>query len=463
MKKGISKSQMAVCSKKLKLCFLFLINSWISFSVCATNSTSSEIKAQFISGKVSPTAKKFHPYFGVNYWYGGFACVDSVKGLKRVQRELDFLRKNGINTLRVMISAEGGNENYPYKINPSIQPTPMKYSEEILRGFDRFLFEVEKRKMKIVFVLSNNWEWSGGFGQYVQWSHPQISPLPKTPQWNWDKYCEFVGFFYSDSVALNWYWEYVKFIINRRSYIDGIRYADHSTVFSWQLANEPRPMKPEQGENYVEWIRKSAELIHSIDTNHLISIGVEGKIGLMNNLDFFERIHRLPHIDYATIHIWPKTWNWYQGPSSEVFSSDCIDQISNYITEHAETCKKIGIPLVIEEFGLERDADYSYNSETIEFQQSRFSTKSKTVWRDGFYALVYTLGMENGVTGYNFWGYAGLKENVNSTYFMKLGMPYSADPPQEEQGLYSVFKTDKSTWKVIRRFSQKMKNKNYIL
>jgi hypothetical protein len=32
---------------------------------------------------------------------------------------------------------------------------------------------------------------------------------------------------------------------------------------------------------------------------------------------------------------------------------------------------------------------------------------------------------------------------------MQKGMPYSADPPQEEQGLYSVFENDTSTWNVI--------------
>lgn len=457
MKKEFSNSQFAFnLWVRIKISLL-LLASFFTVSVYAWNSANFEVGRHINDSLIGPKKVTFKPYFGVNYWYGGFACADSVKGLRRVQKELNFLKKNGVTTLRVMISAEGGSDQYQYQINPSIQPIPRKYNEQILRGFDRFLVEVEKRKLKVVFVLSNNWEWSGGFGQYVEWSHPQIPPLPKTPQWDWDKYCEFVGSFYSDTIAMNWYWDYVHFILQRTNSIDGKKYTEHTAIFAWQLANEPRPMRPEQGENYVEWIRKTAKLIRNLDTNHLISIGVEGRIGLMNNMDFFERIHRIPNIDYATIHIWPKTWNWYQGPSSEVFSSDCIEQITKYISEHAETCKRIGIPLVIEEFGLERDADYSYNPETKEFQLSRFSPKSKTVWRDGFYALVYSLGLENGVVGFNFWGYAGLKENVNSGFFMKSGMPYSADPPQEEQGLYSVFKSDKSTWKVIRRFSQEMK------
>jgi hypothetical protein len=29
-------------------------------------------------------------------------------------------------------------------------------------------------------------------------------------------------------------------------------------------------------------------------------------------------------------------------------------------------------------------------------------------------------------------------------------MPYTADPPQEEQGLYGVYMNDVSTWKIIK-------------
>lgn len=450
--------------------------------------------------QTSPIKKaELIPYSGTNYWYGGFACVDSVNGLKRVRKELDFLKKNSVTTLRVMFSAEG-DSTYPYRISPSIQDIPRKYNEQILKGFDRFLAEVEKRNMKVVFVLSNNWEWSGGFGQYVEWSRsisnssvlmnsnfnsnssdtrliftdsnsshcnaklkmelPPIPPLPKTPLWDWDAYCYYIGSFYADSTAKNLYWDYVRHVVSRRSAIDGESYSSHPAILAWQLANEPRPMRMEQTENFVEWVRESAELIRSLDTIHLISIGVEGKIGLMNSMDLFKRVHSLPYIDFATIHLWPKTWNWYQGSSSEVFSADCINQITQYISEHAAVCRELGIPLVIEEFGLERDANVRYDVSSAEYQFSRFSPKSKTVWRDGFYALVYSLGMENGVNGYNFWGYAGLKENVNPKYFMQQGMQYSADPPQEEQGLYSVFKSDKSTWKVIRRFSNQLKSQN---
>ncbi len=354
----------------------------------------------------------FSAYSGANYWYGGFACVDSLNGVKRVRKELDFLKKNGVTTLRVMISAEG-DSSYPYRVNPSIQNIPRKYNEPILKGFDRFLKEVERRQMKVVFVLSNNWEWSGGFGQYVEWSRSKsqsaMPPLPKTPLWDWDAYCYYIGSFYSDSTAKNMYWDYVRKVVSRISTVDGKAYARHPAILSWQLANEPRPMRIEQTENFIEWVRESAELIRSLDTIHLISIGVEGKIGLLNSMDLFKRIHSLPHIDFATIHLWPKTWNWYQGPSSEVFSADCINQITQYISEHAAVCRELGIPLVIEEFGLERDANLRFDLQSEQYQVSRFSPKSKTVWRDGFYALVYTLGIENGGKGYNFCGYSGLK------------------------------------------------------
>jgi len=398
-------------------------------------------------------------FAGVNYWYGGFACVDSINGLQRVQKELDFLKQNGISTLRVMCSAEG-DSTYPYRVYPSIQEQQGQLNHRILRGFDRFLYEVEKRNMKVVFVLCNNWEWSGGFGQYLCWSQPQIKhpPLPKTANWDWDNYCSFIGSFYSDTTATKAYWDFVSALLKHKSYINGKTYTQQSAIFAWQLANEPRPMVKEKTADFVKWVEKSAALIRKLDTLHYISIGVEGNIGLNQDMDLFKRIHNNANIDYATIHLWPKTWNWYSGNASNAFKPECIDNIKTYIDKHAQACAEIGKPLVIEEFGFERDANYAFPIESKEHLISRFSPNSKTTARDSFYALVYSEGLKHKVRGFHFWGYAGLPENVNKTkYFMLPGMAYSADPPQEEQGLYSVFTSDKTTWKVIRKYAKRMK------
>ena len=79
---------------------------------------------------------------------------------------------------------------------------------------------------------------------------------------------------------------------------------------SWQLANEPRPMRPAAIIDYKNWIATTAAYIKKLDPNHLVSIGTEGYIGTENK-EVFTEIHADKNIDYTTIHIWPKNWQWY--------------------------------------------------------------------------------------------------------------------------------------------------------
>lgn len=47
---------------------------------------------------------------------------------------------------------------------------------------------------------------------------------------------------------------------------------------AWQLANEPRPMRTTAIVAYVDWTHRVAALIKSIDQNHLVTSGVEGRL-----------------------------------------------------------------------------------------------------------------------------------------------------------------------------------------
>jgi mannan endo-1,4-beta-mannosidase len=205
---------------------------------------------------------------------------------------------------------------------------------------------------------------------------------------------------------------------------------------AWELANEPRPMKINAVLDYKIWVKETANFIKSIDRNHLVTIGVEGVISTLNDESTFSEIHSNKNIDYGTIHLWPKTWQWYNGMSEESVNDSTLQKSINYIEKHAKIMKSINKPLVIEEFGLHRDGN-------------SFSTTSTTKNRDIYYQTIFETGKANLIAGYNFWGFAGMPSNENELHFMKKGMPYSADPPQEEQGLYSVFENDSSTWNVI--------------
>ena len=380
---------------------------------------------------------------GCNYWYGGYlVSKNDSQSYQRLISELDFLKKQGINNLRVMVSSEG-DSRYPYRISPSLRPSLDHFNTEMLYGFDVLLTELHKRLMTATMVLGNNWEWSGGFGEYLHWHGKQHGKpvLPKTSNWHWDSFCEYLPQFYScDFCKLNSL-KTIDRILHRQNTCDGLPYSQHPAIFSWELANEPRPMLSRYWRPYVNWIQQTSEHIHSIDSNHLITIGQEGLISLFNEPLKFEEIHDLTHIDYATIHIWPKTWNWYNGTSEAAAADTTLKKTAHYIQKHAQICQKINKPLIIEEFGLHRDGN-------------AFNPESTVHNRNAYYQFVINNIKRYELAGFNFWGGIALPENVNETGFMQPGSAYSADPPQEEQGLYGVYKTDSSTWKIIRDFNR---------
>jgi hypothetical protein len=62
------------------------------------------------------------------------------------------------------------------------------------------------------------------------------------------------------------------------------------------------------------------------------------------------------------------------------------------------------------------------------------------------------------LTGANFWAFGGISRLVKDQIFWKKGDDFMGDPPMEEQGLSTVFDSDKSTWKIINQFSQTIGN-----
>ncbi len=375
-------------------------------------------------------------YIGCNYWYGGYVGASDKA---RLVTELDFLEKQNITNLRVFTCGEG-DSTYPYRIYPSLQKHPRQYNEELLKGFDYFLVEAAQRNMKIVFVLNNNWEWSGGFGQYLEWAGKGKAPLPKTGAWDWADYSKYISQFYNCDSCKVWNKSWIEKIITRTNTINGKKYSEDQTIMSWELANEPRPMDSAAINTYKNWVSETAAFIKSLDENHLVTIGTEGVISTFYNEEIYTAIHSNKNIDYATLHLWPKTWQWYNGEPNASVADSTLQKTKNYIVQHARLAKQFNKPLVIEEFGLHRDGN-------------SFSPNSSVNNRNKYYEYVFKTGKENGVSGYNFWGFAGLPSNFNPKGFMQKGMPYSADPPQEEQGLYSVFMGDISTWNMLHKYN----------
>jgi len=390
-------------------------------------------------------------YMGANYWYGGLLSLkkDQKRGKERLVKELDFLLSNGVNNLRVLVAAEGaGIINGVKRVSPPFQITPGNFDEKVLEGLDFLLTEMSKRNMKAVLYLSNNWEWSGGFLQYLNWNGViSDSTLLRKP--GWDELRDQVSKFYSCTPCKEAYANQVTKVLNRTNTYSGIKYIDETAIMSWEIANEPRPMRPAAIDDYKAWISSVATLIKSTDKNHLLTIGTEGTIGTENSEELYSAIHKPAMIDYLTIHIWPKNWAWFSDTSIAKGLSAALKKTTDYINAHEQIALKLQKPLVIEEFGLPRD-------------EHSFSPGSSTTSRDTYYQVIFELLQKSFfkkgvIAGVNFWAFGGTARPVPGQLFWKEGDDYMGDPPQEEQGLNVVFDSDQSTWKIIRSFSKKIK------
>ncbi|AFD07540.1 glycoside hydrolase 5 family protein [Solitalea canadensis] len=408
-----------------------------------------EAQSNFVSVKNHQFILNNKPYYyiGTNYWYGGLLALvkDKKHGKDRLRKELDFLKAHGVTNLRVLAGSEGkGLVNGVERVKPTLQAEQGQFDESLLEGLDFLLFEIGKRKMHAVLFLSNNWEWSGGFLQYLSWNKI-ITDSTMQRKLNWDDLRDNTSKFYSCQPCIEDYKKQVQLIVNRVNSYTKKAYRDDPAIMAWELANEPRPMRPTAVDAYKQWTSEMAVFIKSLDKNHLVTLGTEGIMGTEESAELFEEVHRPSQIDYLTLHIWPKNWSWFKGKEIEQGLDSVIAKTVRYIQTQKQIADKLNKPLVIEEFGLPRD-------------QHSFDPTTTTAARDGYYSVVFTqwknsVLQNHSIAGCNFWAFGGTARPVPHQEFWKEGDDFMGDPPQEEQGLNTVFDSDKSTWNIIKQFA----------
>lgn len=389
-------------------------------------------------------AGKPYYYVGTNFWYGAILGSEGQGGdRKRLCKELDALKKTGIDNLRILVGSDG-ERGVKTKVEPTLQISPGVYNDTILAGLDYLLMEMGKRQMVAVLYLNNSWEWSGGYGAYLEWAGEGKAPRPNED--GYTAYMNFVVKFAGNKKAHQLFYNYVRFILSRTNRYTGKRYVDDPAIMSWQIGNEPRAFSKDVLPQFEGWLSETSALIRSIDKNHLISIGSEGSWGCENDYRCYERICADKNIDYCNVHLWPYNWSWaHKETLIEDLPQSCRNT-KDYIDKHLAICDRLNKPLVMEEFGYPRDG-------------FSFSPKSSTKGRDGYYQYVFSLVSNNAAqggkfAGCNFWGWGGYAKPQHEQW--QVGDDYTGDPAQEQQGLNSVFSTDKSTLKVIRKEVKRM-------
>ena len=420
-----------------------MLVSAIAMLSCGPKEGSSSAASSFVRVEDGVFVCDDYPshFIGTNFWYGAILGSEGVGGDRvRLEAELDTLKALGMTNLRVLVGGDGP-DGIPTRVSPTLQKEPGVYNDTIFRGLDYLLAEMAERDMKAVLYINNSWEWSGGYGMYLEWAGAGKALIPA--EVGYVPFMESVSRFVTNDKAKELYYDHVRNIVSRTNSITGKAYKDDPAIFSWQIGNEPRCFRndPEGQAAFVDFMWTSAALIKSIDPNHMVSSGSEGSWGCENSMELYEKIHSCPDIDYLNIHIWPYNWSWVRESTLKTNLPVAIENTDKYIDEHLALAAKYGKPVVLEEFGFPRD--------DFQFKQGTPTTARDEYYRHVFGRIVKSAEEGGLFAGLNFWGWGGLASQSETNLYWQQGDDYCGDPAQEQQGLNSVYAGDASTIAVI--------------
>lgn len=282
---------------------------------------------------------------------------------------------------------------------PVLQSAPREYGEQAFRNFDQAIYLAHLYGVKLVIPLLNEWDEFGGLKQYLTWAGHEVPDLVRGCGDDGSEVCFYANeetikeerfrFFTECPECRDIYFDWVTQVLNRVNTITGVAYKDDPAIMAWEVMNEPR-FGPWNGDETTleirDFLRDGAELIKSIDKNHLVSTGEEGfffqceaeqYLGLLpeetgmggaaepdckagygwdtapGEGTSFVINSQIPEVDVATYHAWPFNWNKAAEQYGESYAGRIDVFMTEWVNSHAAAAKALGKPVFLGEFGLQ--------------------------------------------------------------------------------------------------------------
>ncbi|KAF2185669.1 glycoside hydrolase family 5 protein [Zopfia rhizophila CBS 207.26] len=376
-----------------------------------------------------------------------------------------------------MAASEGASTAQPYRMNPPLLQAPGQYNEKVFEGLDRCLAEMSKRGMRATMTLGNEWQWSGGFAQFVSWAKGN-EPIPYPSSWNlsappqretprtgwghytvegvdaapYNEFTDFANLIYNTTQAEQWYKDHIKTVMSRLNTVNGRLYTQDATIMTWQLANEPQAQAPLDYEGpynlyltanpndlLFPWVERISAYIRSMAPKQLVSVGLESKQGEW----YFKKVHNVTTVDYATTHCWVQNWGIYDMyNASEANLREAQEFAKAFVRNSSQWSVDIAKPLFLEEFGMARD-----NWENVD-KEYPYLSNAGTTHKDAYFEAIIGAVMDSFKQGGAYvgtcpWAYGGIWR-PETQYVNDFGMVWAGDPPHESPGWYDLYDTDEA-------------------
>ncbi|KAL3513304.1 hypothetical protein ACH5RR_026021 [Cinchona calisaya] len=279
-----------------------------------------------------------------SYWLMHVAAEPSER--YKVSEVFRDASATGLSVCRTWAFSDGGDR--------ALQISPATYDERVFQALDFVISEAKKYGIRLILSLVNNYNDFGGRGQYAQWARNAGVQITSDDD------------FYTHPIIRGYYKDHVKRVVTRFNTITGIAYKDDPTIMAWELMNEPRCQADYSGRTVNGWAQEMATFVKSLDSMHLLEIGMEGfygdtmserkqfNPGYQVGTDFISN-NLIKEIDFATIHAYPDQWLSGQNDNEQ------STFMQRWMTSHWEDARTIlRKPLVIAEFGKSsKDPGYS--------------------------------------------------------------------------------------------------------
>jgi mannan endo-1,4-beta-mannosidase len=356
-------------------------------------------------------------FVGSNNYYLSYQSHAMVDDVMKSSRELGFpvIRTWGfidIGSLEGSVphtdtDGDGTKNGFYFQYwDPKAKKVVYNDGEKGLQGLDYAVAKAGELGLKVIVVLTNNWQQFGGMDQYLAWfgrkAHHEFYTAP-----------EVKGAFK----------DWVQHLVTHVNSVNGKMYRDDPAVFAWELANEPRCKGSGPGgtgwsnNTMVSWVDEMSAFIKSIDPNHMISVGDEGFINGGGDHWSYKANDGVDHaaltavngIDFGTYHMYPEDWG--VGPYPYKWAD-------GWIRDHERIARELGKPTVLEEYGVK-------------------------VIRDDAGKILQ--GLDHRLPIYSRWNNLALRTGGNATMVWMLAGINDGGGVYKDYDHYTVYRGDEST------------------
>ncbi|CAN1231177.1 Mannan endo-1,4-beta-mannosidase 2 [Linum perenne] len=278
-----------------------------------------------------------------SYWLMEHSADDQRK--HKTSTMLQAGSKMGLTVCRTWAFNDGGRD--------ALQVSPGQFEERVFRALDHVIAEARTHKVRLILSLVNNLKAYGGKDRYVRWAWEEGIGLSASND----------SFFYDPSIK-KYFKHYLQTMLTRKNTVTGVQYKNDPTIFAWE-----------------DWTDEMSAYVKSIDNNHLLTVGLEGFYGPKNPKSLtvnpanwaadlgsdFIRNSKIPHLDFASVHIYPDHWVAHQS------FEDKLKFVTKWMKSHIEDGhKELNKPVLFTEFGL--------SNMNKDFQPSQRDWLYKTVY-----------------------------------------------------------------------------------